>query len=63
MTVTLGTFPAKAQYFFSATNAGKKSKHGRDCRGPPKADCESNGAERRNPGKPLAKESAARKKI
>ncbi len=25
--------PAKAQYFFSATNAGKKSKHGRDCRG------------------------------
>ncbi|GEM_PF-6828474 len=26
--------PAKAQYFFSATNAGKKSKHGRDCREP-----------------------------
>ncbi len=55
--------PAKAQYFFSATNAGKKSKHGRDCRGPPQAGCASNGGESRNPGKPLAKESAARKKI
>jgi len=41
----------------------KKSKHGRDCRGPPQAGCASNGGESRNPGKPLAKKTAARKKI